>query len=362
MTKRGDPAFGARGKVGVELQSVRRVLALVPNWLGDAAMCTPALRALHRRFPAAALTVAGRESVCRLLEGLPWIAGFAPLPARPEARAMLRLGQMLRRLRPDLCVAFPHSFRAALLARFSGASQRLGYRRDRRSWLLTDLVEPHLENGRVAPIYMAREYLELLAPLGCEDDGRGLELFADPAEVQTFLDKVRAAGGEARPLVGLAPGAAYGPSKRWPAERFAQVADNLAARAGAQCVLLTGPGEEDTRTAFLQAVRTPVVECYDDAPSIARMKAAISQMDVLVGNDSGPRHVAVAFQRPVVCIMGPTSPAYTESPWEIGEVIRVDVDCGPCQKPICETDHRCMTLISSERVTEAALRWLQRGT
>jgi ADP-heptose:LPS heptosyltransferase len=72
--------------------------------------------------------------------------------------------------------------------------------------------------------------------------------------------------------------------------------------------------------------------------------------------------VAVAFQRPVVCIMGPTSPAYTESPWEIGEVIRVDVDCGPCQKPICETDHRCMTLTSSERVTEAALRWLQRGT
>ena len=85
----------------------------------------------------------------------------------------------------------------------------------------------------------------------------------------------------------------------------------------------------------------------------------ISQLDLLIANDSGPRHVAVAFHVPTVCIMGPTSPRYTEGPYERGKVLRVDVDCGPCQKPVCETDHRCMTRIAVEHVVAAAEAALQ---
>jgi heptosyltransferase-2 len=332
-----------------------RVLALLPNWIGDVTMCTPALRALGRAFPKAELTEAGRASACALLAGLPWIARSVVLPKRAGFGQMLRLGRQLKPHSTDLAVVFPHSFRAALQARLAGARRRVGYARGGRRLLLTDSVEPHRENGHVVPVYMAREYLDLVKHLGAEDDGQGLELRADSSEAERIRKCLSGAG----PRVGFAPGAAFGPSKLWPAERYAAVADALADRVDAQCVVLTGPGEEDTRAAVLKAARTPFVECDGGHPSLETLKATISQLDLLVCNDSGARHVAVAFGVPTLCLMGPTSPRYSEGPYERGRVLRIDVDCGPCQKPVCRTDHRCMTGISTDWATETALEILK---
>jgi heptosyltransferase-2 len=198
---------------------------------------------------------------------------------------------------------------------------------------------------------MAKEYLDLLAPFGCEDDGMGLELHADPAAVAHARQYLE---GDL-PIVGFAPGGAFGGSKRWPAERFSAVADALSERLSARCVLLTGPGEETIRDAILSAAKTKFIRCDDSEPTVKILKAAISLLDLLVCNDSGPRHVAVAFHVPTVCVMGSTSPRYSEGPYERGQVVRVEVDCGPCQKPTCETDHRCMTQITTDMVTQAAL-------
>jgi heptosyltransferase-2 len=203
---------------------------------------------------------------------------------------------------------------------------------------------------------MAREYVDLLAPLGCADDGLGLELAADPGVAAT----IRARLDPLRPCVGIAPGAAFGPSKLWPPDRYAQVADALTARLNAQCVLLTGPGEEATRDAVLSAAKSGFVSLDGAGHGIRRLKAAVSLLDLLICNDSGARHVAVAFHVPTICIMGPTSPAYSNGPHERGKVLRVDVDCGPCQKPVCTTDHRCMTRILPEEVIETALDILER--
>jgi heptosyltransferase-2 len=329
------------------------ILAIAPNWLGDAVMCTPALRAIKRRFPQSTLAVAGQPAICALLDGLPWVGRLHPLPSLRGLFSLLSASWTVNEDAQDLAVVFPHSFRAALLARLARAKRRVGYNRDNRSWLLTDAPEPHRENGVVTPVYMAHEYLELVAPLGCADDGLGLELAADPAERAAVRERLAGDG----PLVALAPGAAFGPAKRWPAERFAAVADALAARRGARCVLLTGPGEEETRAAVLAAVKRPLLEF--PGGGIARLKAVLAEADLLIGNDSGPRHIAIAFGRPVICVMGPTSPRYTDSPWEKGRLLRVDVDCGPCQKPICSTDHRCMTRIAADAVVEAALPFLQ---
>lgn len=335
-------------------ESVKAILALVPNWLGDVAMCTPALRALRRRFPEARLDVIGRPSACALLEGLPWFERLIPVAPRPGLSDMLRLRRRCGRRAYDLAVVFPHSIRAALLAKAAGARRRLGYARDARSFALTDRVQPYREGAEITPIYMAHEYLGLVEALGCQDDGAGLELCASPKDVEA----VRAYLGAEGPVVGIAPGAAFGPSKCWPAESYAAVMDALAERAGAQCVLLTGPGEEETRGAVLAHAHAPVTQCQEDPPAVARLKAAISQVDLLIGNDSGPRHIAIAFRKPVICIMGPTSPRYSEGPWEIGRVLRLDVDCGPCQQPVCATDHRCMTRIKAESVVEAAMEFL----
>ncbi|GMW01277.1 MAG: hypothetical protein AMXMBFR84_24140 [Candidatus Hydrogenedentota bacterium] len=335
--------------------STRAILAIIPNWLGDVAMCTPALRAVHRRFPNARIAVAGRASACALLKDLPYIAERIVIPSKPSLLAMWTLSGRLRPYARDLAIVFPHSFRAAMLARLTRARIRVGYRRNGRQWLLTHAVDPHRKDGRIEPVYMAREYLDLVMSVGADDDGAGLELRACESEVRA----VRARMPAQRPRVGIAPGAAFGPSKRWLPDRYAAVADALADRAGASCFLITGPGEEETREAVFHAAKRPLYILDDNRPSIDSLKATISQLDLLIGNDSGPRHVAVAFGVPVICVMGSTAPAYSVGPYEKGEVLRIDVDCGPCQKPVCVTDHRCMTGVPVERVVEAALRHLK---
>jgi heptosyltransferase II len=332
--------------------SPRRILVFLPNWLGDVVMCTPALRALKRRYPDAVVTAAGKASCCAVLDGFPRVDALISLPERPGILQSMTLRKALRALAPDVAVVFPHSFRAAWLAWLSAAPRRIGVDRGGRRFLLTEAVPRHREGGRPAPRYTALEYLEVAEAAGAPADGAGLELAADPGEV----DAVRAGLEPGRPVVCIAPGAAFGPSKRWLPERFAAVADALHRSHGAQCVLLTGPGEEDTRAAVLAAAETPLIA---STGGIGRLKASIAACDLLIGNDSGPRHIAIAFGKPVVCIMGSTAPAYTESPWERGEVVRIDVDCGPCQKPVCVTDHRCMTGIGVERVVMAAARFLR---
>lgn len=335
---------------------MKRIAVLLPNWLGDAVMCTPAIRALYRRFPQAEITAVGLQASCDLVEGLPYTSRRIVVPPRVGLVAMLRTARSIRPFARDLAVILPHSFRAALLAFLSGAHRRVGYARDRRSFLLTDPVQPAVQDGRIQPVYMVREYLGLVSGLGCEDDGLGPELHADPESINQVRRRVAGAG----PLVGIAPGAAFGPSKQWPVDRFAALADRLHEVFKARCVILTGPGEEDTRKALLDTARYPLLSYDEGNPSIRLLKALASQLDLLICNDSGPRHVAVAFRVPVVCIMGPTSPLYSEGPYERGERIRIDVDCGPCQKPVCETDHRCMTGISVERVFQAAEKYLPR--
>ncbi|PCJ60063.1 MAG: lipopolysaccharide heptosyltransferase II [Candidatus Hydrogenedentota bacterium] len=330
------------------------ILVVLPNWLGDVAMCTPALRALHQRYPHAQITVAGRRIAVDVLEGLPGIANSVVLPARPNFMEMIRISRQLKPWSRDLAIVFPHSFRSALLAKLSGARRILGYNRGGRSWLLTDSIEPYREEGKIQPVYMAQEYSDLLNAVDVKPDNQGLELVADDQEIEAVRNHLSRTG----PVVGFAPGAAFGPSKRWPAERYAAVANDLHERIDAQCVLMTGPGEEDTRDAFLEAASVPIIQCHGGSPTLARLKATISQLDLLIGNDSGPRHVAVAFDVPVICIMGSTKPAYSCGPYEKGEVLRIDVDCGPCQQPVCKTDHRCMTGISPELVANTAIRFL----
>ncbi len=333
-----------------------RIFVFLPNWLGDVAMCTPALRAIHNRFPEAQLSVAGKASSVDLVRGLPWISDYASIPHRPGLFEMLKLGAKFKALRGDIAVIFPHSSRPAIIAFLARVKRRIGYDRGARSFWLTERVPPHRVDGKIKPIYMVDEYLGLLKPLGCADDGQGLELHADATAVETVRAHMRGTG----PVVGFAPGAAFGPSKQWPIEGFISAIDALADKAGAQCVLLTGPGEGELKEEICDRTKVKIICCDDGEPSIETLKATISQLDLLICNDSGPRHIAISFDVPAICVMGPTSPDYTAGPYEKGEVIRIDVDCGPCQKPVCETDHRCMTGISTETVINSALKYLPR--
>ena len=312
-------------------------------------MATPALRALRRYYPDATITATGRGGCCAVLAGLASVDRWVPLPDRPRFWQSFALARDFGTDKPDLAVIFPNSPRATWLAWLSGASYRIGFARGGRGILLNKALPRFRAGGNRVPRYTALEYLAIVEALGAVSDNDGLDLAVEEDErvaVRAYLDP-------RRPVVGFAPGAAFGPSKRWLPERFAAVADRLHEECDAQCVLMTGPGEEETRDAVLAAANSPLIQCHEGNPSIERLKATIAEVDVLVGNDSGPRHIAIAFDKPVICIMGSTSPLLTDSPWERGEVIRIDVDCGPCQKPDCVTNHRCMTGVTVDRVVEA---------
>ncbi len=332
-------------------EEVRFMLALTPNWLGDTAMCTLALRALRHKFPNARFTVAGNPACCELLEDLPWIDELFRLLPKSSLLPLMRQAKVLAPMAKDLTVVFPHSFRSALLARLIGSTRRVGYARDGRAPLLTHALAPHMEDGHIIPLYMTQEYLDLVREVGAVDDGAGLELGLRD-NLAPLLDPLLAGEG---PLVAIAPGATFGPSKRWMPEAFVATADTLAANYGARLVLLTGPDEGDLREEMVARAPARFIVPAPEIAGIGIMKAIIARCDLLICNDSGPRHIAVAFKRPVVCIMGSTSPSYTNSPYEKGIRIRLDLECSPCQKPACPLEHhRCMRDITPEQVVEAA--------
>ena len=332
-----------------------RIVVRAPNWVGDVVMATPAFRALRENYPDAHIALALRPSVAPILNGAPWFDEVIAQEDRGMANFMRTIGR-LRNGGFDLAVILPNSYRTALEATLGGVARRVGYDRHSRRHLLTDPVPaPAGPDGRFQPINMVDYYLALCRHLGCTGLSQHEELFIEPEcqhRADALLDKYGVAADTV--LIGLNPGGAYGPSKIWPSDRFAAVADALAERPKHHIILLGSPDERP----ILEAVaghmsREPILPAPGET-DLDVLKPLVRRCSLLVTNDTGARHVAVAFGVPVVTIMGSTSPRYTDVNMDRQLVVRVDVDCGPCQKKVCATDHRCMTRIPPAMVLAAA--------
>ncbi len=344
-------ALAAAGRNGP-----RRILGRCPNWVGDLVMAGPALRALRATFPEAEITLLLKPSLAGIVEGAPWHDRVIPLHTYGRERGprgTWHAAAALRRERFDLGVLLPNSFSSAWLMRLGGVDRILGYARNARSLFLTDRVPPPRERGRIVPVPMTRYYLDLVAPLGCPAGRNDLELFVTPeesSEVDALFRRLDLSA--ARPLVAITPGASFGASKMWPPDRFAQAADTLLSRHGGAACLFPGPGEEETAERVAKAMRQPVR--IAPVVGLGVLKAAIARCELLITNDSGARHLAVAFGVPHVVVMGPTDPRYTSMNLERAVVVRREVPCGPCHLKVCPIDHRCMTRINVADVVAAA--------
>ncbi len=367
----------------------RNILVRGPNWTGDLVMATPSFRALRERFPAARITLLLRTGLKELLAGAPWFDELLEMQSyHGGARALLREAVSLRRRRFDLGVCLPDSFSSALLLRLAGVRPCLGYRRGVRGFLL-DLkpewpqgkqtsgnplgreVEGGLPGGRMESdpfdedagdgaetrqnwIARERHVLALLRSLGCWDDDTRLELFTTSEEeraVDELLAKHELLSG--RPLAVLAPGASYGSSKLWPAASFAEVGDRLYTE-GVAVAVAGAPAERELAERVVGAMRAPAA-CLAGELRLGTLKALLRRARLLVCNDAGARHIAVAFGVPCVVLMGPTSLLKTNLNLERVQVLTADVPCRPCYLRECPIDHRCMTRIEPKRVAEAAL-------
>ena len=330
---------------------------ILPNHLGDVVMATPALRALRAGHPGARILGVIRRPLQEVLRGLPhvdaWLA-HEVYAASPPARLIrrIRVGRELRG--NDAVVVLPNSMVSALLARLSGAPVRLGYARRGRSWLLSRAVPAPRRGRSFVPQAMERYYLALVSHLGCPDLGTHLELATEP-EAERACERLLAERGREprRPLVGLAPGAGYGPSKLWPTRHYAALARALVGD-GAQVALVHGPGEEDLADRIEAQAGVPLCRLGGDALSLSLLKSVVSRLSLLVCNDAGARHVAAAFGVRTLVLMGPTSIQFTNLNLERTRVLREDVPCAPCQLKRCPIDHRCMTQLAPERVIAQA--------
>lgn len=339
-----------------------RLAIFLPNWIGDAVMATPALRALRAQFAGDHLIGVLRPYVGGILEGAPWFDSLIYL----DKHGLWRNGwpsvvSQLRKQAIDLAVLFPNSFRSALVAWMGRCWRRVGYDRYGRGYFLTDRLKPVRDQaGKITPSPLIDSYNRLVERVGCSSPGYRMELFTTRRD-EAAADAVwrQFALSDHPEVICLNPGAAFGAAKHWPSEYFIRLAQELVDRRGGSVLVLCGPNERELAAKIAAQARRRSVHSLADQPlSIGLTKACIRRADLLVTTDSGPRHFAAAFDRPVVTLFGPTHIAWTETYHSKAIHLQKKVPCGPCQKRVCPTDHRCMKLLEPAEVFAAVTELL----
>ena len=337
------------------------ILIRSPNWVGDVVMATPAFRAVRNRFPNARITLLIKKYARCLVNDSPWfdeVVEYDPAGEHRGVGGYMRLVRSLRRRKFDLALILVNSMRGATEAFVSGARRRVGYNRNTRRVLLSDPVAPPMENGRIVPQNMVDYYLRLCREIGCGNEPTREELFVRP-EVEARADDFLARHGRdaSKMLIGINPGAAFGSSKCWLPERFARVADSIIERYGCELFICSAPSERGIAHAIESQMRHRPINPCDFNPGLEVYKAIVKKMRLLVTNDTGTRHIAVAFGVPVVVIFGSTNTRYTDVNLEKTVIVKAGVPCAPCQKKVCPTgDHRCMKDVTAEMVLAGVKR------
>ena len=327
-------------------------------------MATPAVRALREHFQGTRLVGIVRPYIAGVLEGSPWLQEVIFLDKRgPMSRRWPAVAAQLRCYDVELAVIFPNSFRSALVAWLGGCRRRIGYARYARSRFLTEPLLPARDaQGKLQPSPALLAFNRLAEEAGCPAPSCRMELFTTLRD-EAAADAVwqRAGLTPHTEVVCLNPGAAFGSAKHWPVEYFAELARQLVDQRGSSVLVLCGPGERELAGNIARhANRRAVQSLADHALSIGLTKACIRRSDLLITTDSGPRHFAAAFDRPVITLFGPTHIAWTETFYPKAIHLQKKVDCGPCQRRICPLDHRCMTLLTPAEVYKTALELLAR--
>lgn len=341
-----------------------KIAVFLPGWVGDAVMATPALRALRNSFTGAHIVGVGRPYVADVYAGGDWFDEMLPC-GRGWKNGLAATAWKLRQRGIDLAVLLPNSFRVALIAWLGGCRRRAGYARYGRSPLLTEVLQPIRDvDGRLKPSPLLDAYNRLAEHVGCARPSRFLELFTTPAD-EAAAAHVWARGrlDDYPEVVCLNPGAAFGSAKYWPADYFASLARNLATQRGSGVLVLCGPAERQLSVDIARQAEHPAVQSLAELAgdggkgpglSLGLSKALVRRADLLVTTDSGPRHFAAAFDRPVITLFGPTHIAWTETYHPRAIHLKEVVDCGPCQRRVCPLDHRCMKGLTPDKVYSAA--------
>ncbi|MEO5896556.1 MAG: lipopolysaccharide heptosyltransferase II [Vicinamibacterales bacterium] len=323
-----------------------RIAIRMPNWLGDAVMALPAAEAVRAAYPDKHIGIAAIPSIAPMFEERTGIAPDQVVTVEIDTEA-----ERLRAGRFDTIILLPNSIRSAWVARQAGIPHRWGFAAGARDLLL----ERAIARPR-AQVHQSQYYAHLV---------RGLDILvgdAEPAIAATEATRSRAArllGEVASPLVGFAPGAAYGHAKRWPPHRVAEVIARLVRERSATCVVVGAVGDREAARAVESSLPAGVTMIdLVGRTDLRLLIGVLSHCDAFVSNDSGAMHLAAAAGVPVTAIFGPTKERVT-APVGNHDVLYHKVFCRPCMLRECPIDHRCMTGISSGEVFESVERRLR---
>ena len=336
-----------------EPPSISRLLVRPPNWLGDAVLALPAIAALRQAYPDAQLTIAAAPSVAAIFREV--------TDARPDQvidlpKSNREAVPALRHAGADVGVLFPNSFRSAWQFWRAGIPARWGYSTAARGSLLTRRAGLPPATARV---HQADYYRGLVRALDipCDDSLPRLSVSdASRDRAHALLVQHRVPAG--KPIVAIAPGAAYGQAKQWPAPAMAELVARLVADHGATLVIVGAAHDRDAAREIESWCRARAPEVWGRVvdlvgrTSLGVFAGIAAHADVFVSNDSGAMHVAAALGRPVVAIFGPTAEQAT-GPLGDHDIIVEPVFCRPCLLRDCPIDHRCMKRISVERVLQS---------
>lgn len=314
------------------------ILVRATNWVGDAVMSLPALRAIRERFSTARISVLAK----------PWVAdlyrreSFLDEIILYDGQSPWRTGHELRARRFDCALLLQNAFEAAWIAWLARIPVRIGYKRDGRQLLLTQAID-RPKPGEI-PRHERFYYLELLRRAGW------IERLPENEAIRLY----RAARPDGKRVIGVSPGAAYGTAKRWIPERFAEAAGELAAERGASIALFGSKSERELCEQIAGRLNGKLsVTNYAGQTTLAQFIDLASGCELFLTNDSGAMHIASALGVPTVAIFGATDDT-TTGPGSNARVVRQPVSCSPCLLRECPIDHRCMTAVSADRVVKEA--------
>lgn len=335
---------------------IRKILIRSTNWIGDAVMTTPAMGAVRATFPEAEITVAANPAVAELFSPHPSCDRILVFDKKGSHRGipgLVHFAHSLARKEFDLAILFQNAVEAAIISRLARVPLRAGYKTDCRGFLLTHAVPVGRSERRM---HHTAYYLHMLECLGIRGGSGNLSLACTKAE----CDWARTLLGEGF-WVALNPGATYGSAKRWYPPRFAQVADRLVEELGARILLVGGAGETGIGEEIEHAANGRILNMTGKT-SVRQLMALLANCRLLITNDSGPMHIAAALGVPIVALFGPTDHTTTSPLTDSWRLVRKPVDCAPCLKRSCPTDHRCMEAIEATDVLQAVRDLVGRDT
>ena len=345
-------------------EGIHRLVVRGPNWLGDAVMCEPALSRLRMIFPQAEITLLVKPAIADLLAHHPAVNRTLVYDDRGRHAGLSgkwTLAGVLRRHRFDLAILFQNAFEAALISFLAGIPRRFGYATDGRSLLLTDPVAPPSRNDQR---HQVEYYWDLLKSFGNHGSAPPPRLFVTPEESARMAQRLADAGiGPSDQVIGVNPGSTYGHAKRWVPDRYAEVVNRLLKdrqsdiAAGVGVAILGAKGEEQLGQEIAKQIKTRTVVCSGHT-TVREMMALVKRCQLFLTNDTGPMHVAAAFNVPLVAVFGPTDWQTTSPYGADAKLVRQPVSCSPCLLRECPIDHRCMTGVTVDQVYAAALQHL----